>query len=231
MAVMLVMGLIAALNLAGHRLFGDGIQQTRSLHQVRVNHNDAVQPIRNRPVQPAVFHAASQVNQIGYIGPRILPLRAGIQSAGGHHRQPVRLGMAQQSIDQKRSVFIRPQGVNCHIIHYAPPVLRILLGDKPSRVSGRKIPVVQHPDAHIPPLRFLQDDIQIPPPSRPAEVRMGAGLHAYLMNVRFLNLLHQRPQNRFFGAVLPEKRQQITSLQTLTDLFHRRHHILSPPFH
>ena len=172
---MLIMGLVTALNLAGHRLLGNRVQQSRSpCQQMRIHYDDAVQPFRNRPVDSAVLHAARQIHQIGHIRPRALPLSAGIQPAASYHRlQPFRLRMAQQGINQKRSMLVRPKDIDRHIIQHPSPVLRILVCYEPSRVSGRKIHIVQHPHAHIPFLRFLQDDIQVPPPSGPAEIRVG----------------------------------------------------------
>ena len=87
--------------------------------------------------------------------------------------------------------------------------LRVLLFDQPVCVSRRKMLVVQNPQLHTLLFRFIQDDIHVMPPARPAEIVVGTCFQAYGPNPALIDLLHLFPEDCFLLAAHPQKRQNI----------------------
>ena len=86
-------------------------------------------------------------------------------------------------------------------------------------VAGREVTVVENPDLHVELPGFLEDDIQVVPPFRPAEVRMRAALEAHGAAAGVMNDMHVFAQCLFILAAQPEKGKDRACRPSLQEIF------------
>ena len=79
----------------------------------------------------------------------------------------------------------------------------------PIGITGGEVGVIQYPHPHIQLICLFQNNIHIPPPAFPNEIRMGTGFHADSPNSRFSYFTHSFPKKPLFLPMLPIKWQQI----------------------
>ena len=91
-------------------------------------------------------------------------------------------------------------------------------------VTGREVAVVENPDLHVELPGFLQDDVQVVPPFRSAEVRVRAAFEAHGAAAGVMNDMHVFAQRLFILAAQPEKGKDRACRPSLQEVFNSSVH-------